>query len=325
MAAEWAGGEWEDALGNAIKEIVSAIAPMETEWDEEKLEKKIRDYFRKAAKANEKWKKWDQQVADYCDTAFSSLFCSLGDREWLAQADFLLAVDAGLKETIPKKVLSKVPKEEFEKGVLMAYEKAWEYQRFSPIVWEATKEFVTGPKTCSKVRSSFEEGREEAAAGAVEGEGVDAWVERWVDTSVRKLAEQTKGYPADTLDIDTCNNFVQKIIDASGLPPSIMAEGPPDMTVTQMSVSTAYEKYTVKEGEEDSNPFADFGKKKATKAAKADAWGAYSGTGSGYGQAAAHPAYGGYGGGMKGGGKGGMMNAFAAMMGKGGGKGWGPY
>jgi len=331
MAAEPGWVEWTDTLGDALKEIIAGVMPQETEWDEEKLEKKLREYFRKAAKGLETWKSWDQLFADYCDTAFSSIFCSLGDREWLAQADFLLAVDAGIKEAIPKKKLTKVPKADFEKAVLSSYEKAWEYQRFSPICWEATKEFVTGPKTTSKVRTAFEEGREAGAAGAVEGEGADAWVERWIDCSIKKLAEATHGYMDGTLEAEVCQQFVTRMIENGAVPPSVLEAGAPDMSTVAIVVTSSYENHGCKEGEE--NKYTAAAAKKAKKKAGAGdwdaapaaaAWGAGKGGagawgGGGYGAAA----FGGYG-------KAEMMKGMMAAkggFGKGAfGKGWGaPY
>lgn len=335
VEAEWT--EWTDDLGTALKEIVAGVMPQESAtedgWDEEKLEKKLREYFRKAAKGLEKWKHWEELVSDYCDTAFSSIFCSLGDREWLAQADFLLAVDAGIKEALPKKKLSKVPKADFEKAVLSSYEKAWEYQRFSPICWEATKEFVTGPKTTSKVRTAFEEGREAGAAGAVEGEGADAWIERWIDCSILKLAEATHGYMDGTLEAEVCQQFVTRMIENGCVPPSVLEVGAPDMSNVAIFVTSSYEKHGCKEGEE--NKYTAAAAKKAKKksgggggdwdaAPAAAAWGGGKGGagawgGGGYGAAA----FGGYG-------KAEMMKGMMAAkggFGKGAfGKGWGaPY
>merc|ERR1712008_482293 len=59
-------------------------------------------------------KRWDLLMGEYADAVYSSLFCGLGDRSWLNQADFLLCVDAGVKDFFPTHLFQNVPQQLFE-------------------------------------------------------------------------------------------------------------------------------------------------------------------------------------------------------------------
>merc|ERR1719235_460251 len=77
------GSSSSDLLWNAVSEAVTPIAHMEGVLEQNKLEKRIRDYFSKAAKGLEFYKPFADVVNEYADKVFSSMFAGLGDREWL--------------------------------------------------------------------------------------------------------------------------------------------------------------------------------------------------------------------------------------------------
>eukprot|EP00438_Fugacium_kawagutii_P021275 Skav220196 [mRNA] locus=scaffold1074:376042:383270:- [translate_table: standard] len=110
--ADWQG---EDLLSAAVTQALEPILPQETEWDQAKLEKRVKQYFRNAAKNLEfQVKPWQELVEDYADSVFASLFQALKDRAWLMQVDFLMVVDAGVKELFPPYLVQHVPQVEFE-------------------------------------------------------------------------------------------------------------------------------------------------------------------------------------------------------------------
>jgi len=143
----------EELLWTAVYEAVQPIKHMEDELDESKLEKRIRDAFKKGAKGlNVNARSWPQAVEEFADGAMSSLFSSCGDKPWLAHIDLLLCLDAGIRDNFPPQVMRNVPAAEFEQCVLAAYERAFEEQRTGPIMWEAVQAAVEGKKSRTKWR-----------------------------------------------------------------------------------------------------------------------------------------------------------------------------
>ncbi|CAJ1371619.1 unnamed protein product [Effrenium voratum] len=129
----------QDGLSAAISEALEPVQHLEKDWDRSKLTKRIRDYFRKAGKSLDfREKSWLVLVNEYADSVFSSIFQAIGDRPWLDQVDFILVLDAGIKEFFPGHVTRDVPSEEFQQGVLAAHDRAFE-------IWAATEHLgITG-------------------------------------------------------------------------------------------------------------------------------------------------------------------------------------
>merc|ERR1719356_969645 len=154
----------ESMLATAIPETVAALAELEKEWDADKLSQKLKEYFNKASKnLSFRGKALPDLINEYADNVMGSIFASLGDREWLhsGQADFLLCVDAGIKDNFPGHLLRNVQQVDFEQMVLAAYDRAFDEQRFSPILSEAVPTVVSGPKIKKKVWNSVDQGRKD--------------------------------------------------------------------------------------------------------------------------------------------------------------------
>jgi len=208
---------------------VSGFASLEGEWDVAKLEKKIREYHTKAAKNLEfRSKHVVDLINEYVDNFFSSLFASLGDREWLysGQADFIHIIDAGIKEQFPHWALQQVPGEEFQRVVMDAHDRAFEEQRFGPILTEAVNAQVQGPKIKKKVWNSIDEARKEAAySGAAT---VEDFVSAWIEISIAKLAESCQGDPTGALEAHDAIQLFGAIIAGGGIPLALLQDrGPP--------------------------------------------------------------------------------------------------
>jgi len=214
-------GEWdagEDLLWSSVAEAAAPIAHLEQEWDLGKLEKKLREYFKKAAKnlAFDS-KPWEALVSDYADNAFTSMFNAMGERTWLCQgqADFLLCVDAGIKDYFPVHLIQPIPQEVFERTVLAAHDRAFEEQRCLPRLWEASSSMVQDKKARQKVYNSVEAGRKEAMMHA---RGLDDFMERWISSSIRLLAQEAKGSPQNVLDEPSATKLFHALIDSGCLP-----------------------------------------------------------------------------------------------------------
>mmetsp|Transcript_46506 Transcript_46506/g.104546 ORF Transcript_46506/g.104546 Transcript_46506/m.104546 type:complete len:307 (-) Transcript_46506:149-1069(-) len=231
-----------ELLWNAVAEAVGPIAHLETQWEQDKLEKKVREYFKKGARGLQfNAKPWQALINEYTDSVFSSLFCGLGDRDWLPQADFLLCVDAGVKDYFPSRLFTGVPQQVFEQTVLQAADRAFDEQRYWNVRWETIQRAVTGKGTQKKVREALDSARAEAVAQGPEK--VEDFVSSWIQGAMNALAKATQGNPADTLPVETCVSLFQSLIQDGCLPLKLaMTDGIPPRgwpTLSQM-ITDAY-------------------------------------------------------------------------------------
>jgi len=249
----------DEQLWNAISEAVAAIIHLEKELDSTKVEKKIRDYFNKAAKQMtfHAHRSLPELIDEYADNAFSSLFCGLGERDWLysGQADLLLVVDAGVKANFPPQLVAQVNQAEFEQLVLASHDRAFEEQRYFPILTTAVQAAVQGPKIRKRVYNSAEQGRKEAASGmgVACGSGdpslekIEDFASRWIDRTICVLAEGLGGDPEGTLDMASACSFFHQMMEAGALPLALTQEcgpPPPRWPIVDMAVQQAYTTYT---------------------------------------------------------------------------------
>merc|ERR1711862_123288 len=87
--------EDSDQIATAVAETVAEIIQYETEWDDTKIEKHIRQYIRKSAKKLAFGQQpWQELVNEFADNFFASIFLVFSERTWLAYADFFVVVDA---------------------------------------------------------------------------------------------------------------------------------------------------------------------------------------------------------------------------------------
>eukprot|EP00927_Polykrikos_kofoidii_P071595 TRINITY_DN67855_c0_g1_i1.p1 TRINITY_DN67855_c0_g1~~TRINITY_DN67855_c0_g1_i1.p1 ORF type:complete len:371 (+),score=68.19 TRINITY_DN67855_c0_g1_i1:82-1194(+) len=208
---------------------------------EGKVEKKIRNYFRKAAKGLEFGRRpWKQLINDYADNALGALFTTFGDQPWLEDVDFLLVLDAGIKDNFPKAELANIPRLVFEKTVLEAYERAFDEQRTLPIVWETIKASVSGQQSQKKLYNAIEHGRKMATVAARNG-SEEEFLRRWIDASIDQLAVHCDGDPAWMLSLQEAIGLFHSLIRAGSLP-RCLVEGDPQLRASFASraVEEAY-------------------------------------------------------------------------------------
>lgn len=251
----WTQHNGEGMLASAIPEAVTTILPLETEWDQAKLEKKLRDYFNKGAKNLQfRGKALPELINEYADNAISSLFAGLGDREWLytGQTDFLLLVDAGVKDNFPSHVLRGVQQLDFEQMVLAAYERAFDEQRFCPILSEAVGATVSGPKIKKKVWNAVDAGRKDAVLNAIDN--ADDFTTTWITSSVAHLSQASQGSPESTMTAELCCALFQALLTNGALPLSLTEGVEAPLHLVDPAVEAAYAEHTVAEEQEPSGP-----------------------------------------------------------------------
>lgn len=238
-----------DLVSPAVHEALASIGHLEREWELQKLEKRIRQYFRNGAKGLEfKTKTWTQLIEEYADRVFSTLFQALSDRPWLAQADFLMVLDAGVKEQFPPSIIEGVPQHIFERTVLSAHDRAFEEQRFLPLLWEAICKYLEGPKTKRKANEALEEGRKKAIActSHLSGNPLNNFLLAWVDGFVERLAKDTSGCPESAVPLPIAVHLFHDLIRAGSLPLPLMSEqGPPPRgwPLVEESLAKAYARW----------------------------------------------------------------------------------
>jgi hypothetical protein len=249
------GEEDVSLLYDAVAEASAPIAHLEKEWDSNKLEKKLREYFKKAAKNLDLTSKsWDVLVNEYADNVFGSLFAAIGDRQWLyaGQADFIFCIDAAIKDYFPRHLIVDVPQEVFERTVLAAHDRAFEEQRFCPTLWEVTTSMVQDKKGRSKVYNACEAGRKEALADA---DGLDDFISRWVNCTLQRLSKDTKRHPENVLPMTTATEFWHALIAGGCLPIEVVKSTgppPPRWPVVDQAIDKAYATYAGGKKDKDS-------------------------------------------------------------------------
>lgn len=221
--------EDEELIWNAVTEAVQPILRFEHELDQNKLEKRIRDCFRKGAKGLAfHGKPWYQLINEYADTVFAAVFNSLGDKEWLPQCDFLLCLDAGIKDNFPKQVISRVPQLEFERIVLSSHDRAVEEQRILPILWEVVTSTIEGPKGKKKVNLALEEAWKEAMEASGQHKDAQGFVEQWINGSIARLSAVSQGEPQWVLEPQMANQVFDTLLQAGAMPFALVEQhGPP--------------------------------------------------------------------------------------------------
>jgi len=239
---------YEIMLPTAIPEAVATLAEMEKEWNADKLYKKLNEYFNRASKSlNFRSNGLPELINKYADNAMGSIFAGLGDREWLCtgQADFLLLVDAGIKDTFPAHLLKAVRQLDFEQMVLAAYDRAFEEQRFSHILSEAVLATVSGPKIKTKVWNSVDRGRKDAVMSGVTD--IEEFTNTWINTSIAHLSEASQGSPEATMAPELAVKLFQALLEGNSLPLSLTQEAVAPVHLVEEAVSNAYTEHTVPE------------------------------------------------------------------------------
>merc|ERR1712241_118393 len=133
--------EPDDDIYTAVKVALTAALTFEGENDVRKMRVKIAKYAHDALQGLTNAGGPPQLlINEYADNLFNKIFQGFGEKPWLSQVDFLLVLDATVKELLPKPVLAQVSLEEIETYIFKAHDRALDEQRCLPIVWEAVQQ-----------------------------------------------------------------------------------------------------------------------------------------------------------------------------------------
>jgi hypothetical protein len=244
-------GDNDEFIWEATTKVVEPIMHLERELDQTKLEKRIRDTFKKAAKDMNFSKPWWELIGEYAENAFTGLFNSLGDREWLVQfqCDLLPCLDAGIKDAFPREVLQPVMRIDFEQTVLAAYDRFFQEQRNLPVIWETMTSFVEGPKGKKKVFAALETGWKQAFVQFAQFD-VQSFVGCWIDSTIANLSEACNGEPQYTLEEQSAIKLWDALLQAGTLPYNLVEQfGPPPARwpFVQQSIRQSYRAHSTPE------------------------------------------------------------------------------
>jgi len=180
-------------------------------------------------------------IHEYADNVYSSLFCGLGDRNWLSQADFLLCVDAGVKDLFPSHLFMNVPQQVFETTVLAASDRAFDEQRFLSFRWDTIQQIIVGKGTQKKIREALDTSRQRVIKEDIEQ--IEHFVRVWVSHFVKILAATTQGDPTSLVELDTVVELFQVLVQEGGLPLKMTVESgvpPPGWPVVKDLMTQAF-------------------------------------------------------------------------------------
>eukprot|EP00913_Durusdinium_trenchii_P004463 g4142.t1 len=139
-----------------------------------------------------------------------------------------MVVDAGVKELFPPYLLQHVPQLVFEQQVLSAHDRAFEEQRFAPMLWDTL--FERAQK--SRIYNALEAARKEAAMMSGEANAVENFLKAWVACSLREMLSQSKVPLEQDLPPELCRDIFHALIEAGALPLPLTQEGvPPESLV----------------------------------------------------------------------------------------------
>jgi len=214
---------------------------LEREWDADKLQKKIAEYLKKAAKGVPSRGAWQEIASEFGMKFFEAFWRALGEREWLDQVDFTYIVGLGFKAYCDVPSLMNVSEEEYMTHIALATEAGFDASRYYSWSWQVLKNIVPGKKTQSTVRNAVDEAREKVRQ--VWPETPPLFCDAWVAATLEELAKC--GSPMDNLDPNIAVQLFSAMIkDGGGIPLALMqtSEAPTPEEI-QNSVSQAYAAY----------------------------------------------------------------------------------
>merc|ERR1740121_2976250 len=133
--------------------------------------------------------------------------------------------------------------------VLASYDRAFDEQRFWPILSEAVASNVSGPKIKKKVWNAVDAARKEAVAAGLTDPS--EFAAHWVTRSVALLAANSQSGLSSSLEADKMTTLFQTLLEAEGMPTFVAGEegaGAPTQVVEE-TVGAAYLEHEPPEAE----------------------------------------------------------------------------
>eukprot|EP00428_Durinskia_dybowskii_P013486 CAMPEP_0170228920 /NCGR_PEP_ID=MMETSP0116_2-20130129/14181_1 /TAXON_ID=400756 /ORGANISM="Durinskia baltica, Strain CSIRO CS-38" /LENGTH=278 /DNA_ID=CAMNT_0010479665 /DNA_START=32 /DNA_END=865 /DNA_ORIENTATION=- len=235
----------DDAIWAAVTEATAPLEEVEDEAFVGKFSHKVARYFRQGAKHLDfHAKMWQQLVNEYADSVYGTLFQAFGDKDWLAQLDFLMALDAGIKNTFPPQVFYRVPQHIFEQAVLQASDRAFEEQRFARLCWDQLRESFPDAKMRKHAYNALDAGRKFAGSRlGYSGALPQDFLRAWVDHAVQRMTKSGRGDPAEVMPLEDAAAIFHVLLGAGAMPVGIVNEHgapPTDWPDVEVALADAY-------------------------------------------------------------------------------------
>eukprot|EP00747_Dinoflagellata_sp_TGD_P166791 gnl/TRDRNA2_/TRDRNA2_190137_c0_seq1.p1 gnl/TRDRNA2_/TRDRNA2_190137_c0~~gnl/TRDRNA2_/TRDRNA2_190137_c0_seq1.p1 ORF type:complete len:542 (+),score=128.26 gnl/TRDRNA2_/TRDRNA2_190137_c0_seq1:108-1628(+) len=237
----------DDPIFVAAGTTLRPYAHLEQTWDFEKLQWKVADYFRKAAKDMTFVGSQQQIVDEYADNAFGVMFQAMKDREWLFTVDFTLLFDVAVKALFPEHIILKAG-ENFEYMLMRTQDRAFDQAKCNLLVWDAVFNHVEGKKAQNKVYHAAEAARaeqvkrlaaeqsngtaEELDAEVDDGASQDAaaFLRRWVHSTASHLQrEQKDSWIGEVLPEKNAAALFEELVQKGALPNSVRSVHEPPL------------------------------------------------------------------------------------------------
>ncbi|CAE8617918.1 unnamed protein product, partial [Polarella glacialis] len=123
-----------------------------------------------------------------------------------------------------------VPAPSFERCVLQAHDRAFEEQRFAPMLWEVLFTKLPDKSTKNRVYNAVEAARKEAAISGTSNGGnpVEEFTSAWLGFSIQKLRAECGAMLESVLPPHVAAEIFHGLIQAGSLPVGLTTEyGPP--------------------------------------------------------------------------------------------------
>jgi len=119
-----------------------------------------------------------------------------------------------------------VSQHEFEEAVCAAYERSWEEQRCSPLMYEAAHELGDGPKAKKKIMAAAEEGFKRARKpSGMYPNVVQDFVAQFINETIRALSETSQGEPQWVMAQPVAVKFFNQCLETGCCPLSLVEKG----------------------------------------------------------------------------------------------------
>merc|ERR1712048_736680 len=150
------------SLQKAVADVIAQIAPVEKQWNGEKLQQRFTAYLSKAVK-NMKFQAHacDALIKEYALNFFGSLWSGCGDRNWIQQTDFTPVLCAAVKAYFPPDSTAKIAQElhtNYEAVVGYASQSASDFNRYDACRWEVVRSIIPAKPTQKKVSNALDHG-----------------------------------------------------------------------------------------------------------------------------------------------------------------------
>eukprot|EP00933_Yihiella_yeosuensis_P015154 TRINITY_DN13316_c0_g1_i1.p1 TRINITY_DN13316_c0_g1~~TRINITY_DN13316_c0_g1_i1.p1 ORF type:complete len:711 (-),score=152.64 TRINITY_DN13316_c0_g1_i1:97-2229(-) len=201
-----------DMIYTAVKVALGAVDVDKHETPNEvvKLRAKITKYARDAGQGLDfsqygyKGPTVQQHIKEIVENFFGNLCNNYSDRPWLGATDFMLVLEAAVREIMDESKLNSLEPDELESVIFDSHDIALEVNRFQPFVYDIVRPLIDGVKTKKKVSKAVEDGRKHATTEPDIGSGFERaenFIRTWLFKFMELLSEEAGGDPEDICEL----------------------------------------------------------------------------------------------------------------------------